>query len=111
MRAEVSVRTVREGARCKYHMFILDTYLLHTYICLNARHILRTLLQGQTLRGLNPQKNPAKKPATLEEPHKDGQTSTLLSKEIWPQGCEKSDASNMCFESLLASHSSVAKSP
>jgi len=44
------------------------------------------------LRGLTPQNNPAKNPATLENPRKDGQKSTLLSQEIWPQGCEILDA-------------------
>jgi len=57
-----------------------------------ARLILRSLWWGQTLRGLTPEHNPAKNPATLEKPCKDGQKSTLLSKEIWPQGYEKSDA-------------------
>jgi len=38
-------------------------------------------------------------PATLEEARKDEQRSTLLSKKIWPQGCEKPDASNVHFES------------
>ena len=76
-----------------------------------AHLIFRSLLQGQTLRGLTPQNNPAKNPTTLKEPRKDGQMSTLLSREIWPQGCEKSDASNVRFESHLASHSPVAKSP
>jgi len=60
---------------------------------------------------LNPQKNPAKNPATLEETRKDGQRSRFLLKEIWPQGCEKPDASNVRFESPFASHSPVAKSP
>ena len=79
-------------------------------IC-TARLILRSLLRGQTLRGLTQQDNPTKNPATLEEPRKVGQRLTLLRKEIWAQGCEKSDASKVRFESHLASHSPVAKSP
>ena len=74
---------------------------------------LRSLLLGQTLRVLTSQHNPANNPATMEEPSNDGQRSTLrlVSKEIWLQGCKKSDASNVRFESHLASHSPVAKSP
>ena len=49
--------------------------------------IVPSLLRGQTLRGLTPQKNPALNRATLEEARKDGQRSTLLSQEIWAQGC------------------------
>jgi len=77
MCAEESVRTVREGARCKYHMFMLDTYLLHTYMPACSPYFGESFA-GQTLRGLTPQKNPEKKPATLEELRKDGQMSTLL---------------------------------
>ena len=36
-----------------------------------ARLILRSLLRGQTVRGLTTQKNPAKNPATLEQPRKE----------------------------------------
>jgi len=39
---------------------------------LPARLMLRSLLRGQTLRGLTPQNNPARTPQ-LEEPRKDGQ--------------------------------------
>jgi len=53
----------------------------------------------------------AKNPATLEEPRKDGQRSRFLLKKIWPQGCEKPDASNVRFERPLASLSPVAKPP
>ena len=54
-----------------------------------ARLILRSLLRGQTVRGLTTQKNPA----TLEQPRKYGHRSTLRSKEIWPQGCERPNGS------------------
>jgi len=37
--------------------------------------------------------NPAKNPATLEQPRKYGHRSTLRSKEIWPQGCERPNGS------------------
>jgi len=82
-----------------------------------APQILRSFLRGQTLRGFNPQKNPAKDlasgspPPPLEEPRKDGPRSRVLLKEIWPQVCEKPDAQNVRFESPLASHRPVAKSP
>ena len=76
-----------------------------------ARLILLSFLWDQTLRGWTLQNNPTKNPETLMEHRQNGQRSTLLRKGIWPQGCEKPDASNVRFESHLASHSPVAKSP
>ena len=76
-----------------------------------ARLILRSLLRGQTLRGLTLQNNPAKNPATLDEHRKDGQRSILLSKEIWPQGCGRPNGSRSARLRHLTSHSPVAKSP
>jgi len=53
---------------------------------------------GSAIRGLTPQNNPAKNPATLEEHGKDGQISILLGKEMWPKMPE-----TCIFESHLAS--------
>ena len=47
----------------------------------------------------------------LQQARKDGQRSRFLQKEIWAQGCEKADASNVLFEGPLASLSPAAKSP
>ena len=78
---------------------------------ISARLVLRSRLRGQTLRGLTPQNDSAKNPATLEEHRKDRQMSTLLRKEIWPQGCGRPNGSRSARLRHLASHSPVAKSP
>jgi len=63
---------------------------------------------GSTLARFDTQKNP-KNPVTLEEPRKDGQRSTLLSREILPQDCEKLDASNVRFQSHLVERREVER--
>jgi len=67
-------------------------------------------VRGQTLRGLIPQNNPAMNPATLEEHHKDGQMSTLLSKEIRLQDRGRPNGPRSARLRHLTSHSPVAKS-
>ena len=75
------------------HSSLTSSSLTSLWRCERLSHnsidiiIVPSLLRGQTLRGLTPQKNPALNPATLEEARKDGQRSTLLSQEIWAQGC------------------------
>jgi len=55
-----------DGLNLDIHIFV---YVYKVHMC---------LLRGQTFRGLTPQNDTAKNPATWEKPLKDGQRSTPL---------------------------------